>query len=147
MEVLAPLGPVYQAGTLSGNPLATAAGLTVLSRLDPAVYEELAATAAQLGDGLREAMAGAGLPITVPVIGPLVGLHFASTPATDYESAKKTDERMYAAFFHAMLRRGVALAPGAYEIAFPGLAHDATVIEQIVDTAAAAATEVASNRV
>lgn len=145
MEVLAPLGPVYQAGTLSGNPLATAAGLTVLSRLDPAAYDELATTAARLGDGLREAIAGAGLPITVPVIGPLVGLHFASTPATDYESAKKTDERMYAAFFHAMLRRGVALAPGAYEIAFPGLAHDATVIDQILDAAAAAATEVVLN--
>ena len=137
MEVLAPLGPVYQAGTLSGNPLATAAGLTVLSFLDAAVYEELEATAARLGDGLRAAIAGAGLPITVPVIGPLVGLHFAATPATDYESAKKTDERMYAAFFHAMLRRGVALAPGAYEITFPGLAHDATVIEQIVDAAPA----------
>ena len=74
--------------------------------------------------GLGEALAGAGVPVTVPVVGPLLGLHFSLIPAVDYDTARTTDEAAYAAFFHALLARGVALAPGAYEVAFPGLAHD-----------------------
>jgi glutamate-1-semialdehyde 2,1-aminomutase len=144
MDGLAPLGPVYQAGTLSGNPLATAAGLAALELLDEVAYETMALTAGRLGAGLRAALAEALLPATVPVVGPLVGLHFAATPAVDYDTAKLTDERAYAAFFHAMLDRGVAFAPGPYEVAFPGLAHSGAVIDEVVALAAEAAAEASS---
>ena len=70
------------------------------------------------------------MPVTVPVVGPLVGLHFSATPAVDYDTARTTDEGAYAAFFHALLAEGVALAPGAYEVAFPGLAHEDPVIDE-----------------
>jgi glutamate-1-semialdehyde 2,1-aminomutase len=139
MASLAPLGPVYQAGTLSGNPLATAAGLAALDLLDDGVYAELARRASRLADGLRDSLAADGIPVTVPVVGPLLGLHFSATPAVDYDTARTTDEAMYARFFHALLDEGVALAPGAYEVAFPGLAHDDTVIDQILTAATRAA--------
>jgi len=145
MEVLAPLGPVYQAGTLSGNPLATAAGLATLELLDDSVYKMLAGRAEMLAGWLRDVIDEAGLPITIPVCGPLLGLHWASEPATDYDSAKRTDERLYAAFFHAMLDRGVAFAPGAYEVVFPSLAHSKDDLERVTDLASAAAAEVAAS--
>jgi glutamate-1-semialdehyde 2,1-aminomutase len=140
MASLAPLGPVYQAGTLSGNPLATAAGLAALDLLDDGVHSELARRASRLGEGLRDALGAAGIPVTVPVVGPLLGLHFSATPAVDYETARRTDEAMYARFFHALLDEGVALAPGAYEVAFPGLAHDDAIIDEILTAANRAAT-------
>ena len=93
MDELAPLGPVYQAGTLSGNPLATAAGLAVLDELDDGVYMMLEGRAAQLAGWLRDVISEAGLPITVPVVGPLLGLRFAPEPAVDYDTAKQTDEK------------------------------------------------------
>src|SRR5690606_23038128 len=88
MEHLAPLGLVYQAGTLSGNPLATAAGLAVLAELDVAAYERLDGIAASLADGLAEAIGGAGIDVQVPRVGPLVGLFFSPTPITDFPTAK-----------------------------------------------------------
>ena len=139
MGELAPLGPVYQAGTLSGNPLATAAGLAALDLLDPDLYAELDRRAARLGAGLGSVLAETGVPIQVPVVGPLVGLHFSATRAVDFDSARTTDEAAYARFFHALLAEGVALAPGAYEVAFPGLAHDDSVIDEILAAAARAA--------
>lgn len=142
MSVLAPLGPVFQAGTLSGNPLATAAGLAALSLLNDAAYSQLYASAARLADGLREAISSVGIPITVPVTGSLIGLHFNATPAIDYVTAKTTDVEAYKRFFHAMLRRGVAMAPGAYEILFPGLAHTDAVVDEIVNRAIDAAREI-----
>ena len=144
MEVLAPLGPVYQAGTLSGNPLATAAGLAVLHELDDGVYMMLEGRATQLAGWLRDVIIEAGLPICVPTVGPLLGLHFAAEPAVDYDTAKQTDEKRYAAFFHAMLDRGVAFAPGPYEVAFPSIAHSKDELERVADLASAAAQEVAS---
>jgi glutamate-1-semialdehyde 2,1-aminomutase len=143
MACLAPLGPVYQAGTLSGNPVATAAGLAALGNLDASSLELLAARAARLGAGLEDALATARVVATVPVVGPLVGLHFSATPAVDYDTARTTDTRTYAAFFHALLERGVALAPGPYEVMFPGLAHDDAVIDEIVGTARDAALAIA----
>ena len=139
MGALAPLGPVYQAGTLSGNPLATAAGLAVLDQLDDGTYDVLSGRAERLAAGLRDAIASAGLPITTPVVGPLLGLHFSDIPAVDYDTARATDEDAYARFFHAMLHEGVALAPGAYEIAFPGLSHTDDVIEEVIEAAGRAA--------
>jgi glutamate-1-semialdehyde 2,1-aminomutase len=144
MQALAPVGPVYQAGTLSGNPLATAAGLAALSLLDHEAYAQLAATAARLGRGLQSALDRAGIPAIVPVVGPLVGLHLSATPATDYDTARTTDTKRYAALFHAMLNRGVALAPGAYEVMFPGLAHTDADIDHIVAVAADAAAAITS---
>jgi glutamate-1-semialdehyde 2,1-aminomutase len=139
LDALAPLGPVYQAGTLSGNPLATAAGLAVLELLDAGAYAQLTSGAERLAGGLRTAFAKAGIEAVVPQVGPLVGLYFGSDAPVDYAGAKHTDEAIYAAFFHAMLDRGVALAPGAYEVIFPGLAHHGDVLDEVAEAAVEAA--------
>jgi glutamate-1-semialdehyde 2,1-aminomutase len=129
MGHLAPLGPVYQAGTLSGNPLATAAGLTVLSQLDAAAYDQLSTTAGALADGFREAFAAAGVAAVVPRVGPLLGVFFGPGSAepdqpVDFASAAGlVAVGRYPAWFHGMLDRGIALAPGPYEVLFPSLAH------------------------
>ncbi len=143
MDVLAPDGPVYQAGTLSGNPLATAAGLAVLDLLDEGCYTQLAGRAAQLGGWLTDVITEAGLPVAVPVVGPLMGLFFADAAPTDYASAKAADGATYARFFHEMLDRGVALAPSPFETLFPSLAHTKDELERTADLAAAAARAVA----
>jgi glutamate-1-semialdehyde 2,1-aminomutase len=143
MASVAPLGPVYQAGTLSGNPLATAAGLAALGLLDAAAYRALTATAERLAEQLRAAFAAAGIPAVVTQVASLVGLHFGAEEPVDYPSAQRTDTARYAAFFHAMLDRGVALAPGAYEVLFPGLAHTDDVIDRIGAAALDAAAAVA----
>jgi glutamate-1-semialdehyde 2,1-aminomutase len=125
MAELAPLGPVYQAGTLSGNPLATAAGLAVLGDLDAGAYEALEFFATRLADGLREVLAAAGVPARVPQVGPLVGIFFGGgdEPADFDAAAASVALGRYPAFFHGMLERGVAFAPGPYEVLFPSLAH------------------------
>jgi glutamate-1-semialdehyde 2,1-aminomutase len=151
MAELAPTGPVYQAGTLSGNPLATAAGLAVLGEVGPADYEALNARVTVFAKELEAAIAQGGLAVAAPAVGPLVGLFLA--PAADGPLAAPTDyltsravagNGVYPRFFHAMLRRGVALAPGPYEVLFPGLAHDDAVLGRVVEAAAAAAAEVAA---
>jgi glutamate-1-semialdehyde 2,1-aminomutase len=145
MEHLAPLGPVYQAGTLSGNPLATAAGLAVLTELDAPAYTMLEGRAAELAALLGDVIAGAGLPVQVPRVGPLLGLFFAEASVVDYDGARASaDSGLYRRFFRALLDRGVALAPGPYEALFPSLAHGRDDIERTADLAAAAAREVAS---
>jgi glutamate-1-semialdehyde 2,1-aminomutase len=142
MSVLAPDGPVYQAGTLAGNPLATAAGLAVLDHLDDAAYVQLDGRAAELAGWLGEVFAEAGLAVQLPVVGPLMGLFFSEKAPVDYASAKAADGRAYAAFFHAMLDRGVALPPSPFEALFPSLAHTKDELERTADLAAAAAKEV-----
>jgi glutamate-1-semialdehyde 2,1-aminomutase len=132
MACVAPLGPVYQAGTLSGNPLATAAGLAALELLDADAYVQLEATAHDLANGLAKAFAGAGVEARVPVEATLVGLFFGAGTAVDYATARTTDEGAYARAFHALLDRGVAIAPGAYEVMFPGLAHTDSVVHEVV---------------
>lgn len=145
LAVLAPDGPVYQAGTLSGNPLATAAGLAVLEVLGPAEHERLAARVARFAGDLAAAITAAGLRVQVPVAGPLVGCFFGDGPVTDYASARSAAAGgTYARFFGAMLRRGVLLPPGPYEAWFPGLAHGDGELQQVVDAAAGSAAEVAS---
>ena len=135
MSNLAPLGPVYQAGTLSGNPLATAAGRTVLELLDNAAYDQLESTATQLAKSLADAL---GDGYHVPQVGPLVGIFCRDEKVSNYEDAKDAAAtNRYPALFHGLLDRGVALAPGAYEIMFPGLAHGPSEIEQTVEAAAA----------
>jgi glutamate-1-semialdehyde 2,1-aminomutase len=135
MEQLAPSGPVYQAGTLSGNPVATAAGLAVLSVLDDAAYEALSANAGALARGLVEAGRATGLELQVPVAGPLVGIFFGSAPVHDYEGARASASTgRYPPLMHGLLSRHVAIAPGAYEVLFPSLAHGET---ELVATAGA----------
>jgi len=146
MSVLAPEGPVYQAGTLSGNPLATAAGLAVLDHLDEAAYTRLDGRAAQLAGWLTEVFADAGVAAAVPVAGPLMGLFFADRAPTDFATAKAADGRRYAAFFHEMLARGVALPPSPFEALFPSLDHTKDELERTADLAAAAAAAVAAIR-
>jgi glutamate-1-semialdehyde 2,1-aminomutase len=145
MDVLAPDGPVYQAGTLSGNPLATAAGLVALELLTDEAYAALRATATRLADGLRRAITEAGIEVMVPQVGTLVGLSFAPTPAIDYDDARRTDEAIYRLLFHELLDRGVALAPGAYEVLFPGLAHTDDVIDRAIEIFAEAALAVSKS--
>jgi glutamate-1-semialdehyde 2,1-aminomutase len=140
MGVVAPLGAVYQAGTLSGNPLATAAGLAVLDLLDAAAYDQLRHAAGALAGAFRDAFAAAGVTAHVPLASTLVGLYVGDPLPMDYDGARATDEAGYAKLFHGLLDRGVALAPGAYEVMFPGLAHDAETIREV----AAAATEAAA---
>jgi glutamate-1-semialdehyde 2,1-aminomutase len=140
MEHLSPLGPVFHAGTLAGNPLATAAGLAVLDLLTGDVYIELMARARHLAALLADACEAAGFPARFPVVGTLVGMVCGDVPMpTDFAGAKRTDEAAYARFFHAMLANGVAMAPGAYEALFVGLAHTDEVLARIGDAAHAAA--------
>lgn len=141
MEQLSPLGPVFHAGTLSGNPLATAAGLAVLDLLDGDVYIELMARARHLSALLRDACAAAGFDATFPVVNTLVGIMCGDDAAhvRDFDDAKRTDEAAYAAFFQAMLAEGVAMAPGAYEAIFVGLAHTDEVVARIGEAAHRAA--------
>ena len=171
MEHLAPLGGVYQAGTLSGNPLATAAGLATLAELDAQAYETLTNTTTRLAEGIAQAfieagisastgvsqgtaeaaregtsasspgsevvgesrVAEAGISAVLPQVGPLLGLFFCDTPPKSFDEADKAAQNgVYPRFFHAMLKEGIALAPGPYEILFPSLAHTEEDIAQTV---------------
>jgi glutamate-1-semialdehyde 2,1-aminomutase len=146
MSLLAPIGPVYQAGTLSGNPLATAAGLAVLERLDDGAYKELAERAGRLARGFGEALTAAGLDVQVPVFGPLLGVSFAADPVKDFAGAKASaDTGRYPGLMHGLLDRGVAVAPGAYEVLFPSLSHTEADIDRTVEAAAQAAAAVGND--
>jgi glutamate-1-semialdehyde 2,1-aminomutase len=143
LEHLAPLGPVYQAGTLSGNPLATAAGAKVLEIVGTQDYASLCERVASFATRLGEAVCSAGLYAQTPTQGPLLGLYLSREP---FEAPKNFDEAkvlcengLYRAFFHAMLERGVALAPGAYEILFVSLAHSDDDLSRTVELAVVAA--------
>ena len=137
MEHLAPLGGVYQGGTLSGNPLAMVAGRTTLDLLDDGAFDRLTATTTRLADGLVSAFDGAGLASVLPRVGSLLGLFFGTTPPTDFDEAKVlADNGVYPKVFHALLDRGVALAPGPYEALFPSLAHGDAVVDETIQIAA-----------
>ncbi|MEQ1702611.1 MAG: aminotransferase class III-fold pyridoxal phosphate-dependent enzyme, partial [Ilumatobacteraceae bacterium] len=149
METLSPLGPVFHAGTLAGNPLATAAGRAALGELTPDVYSLLRVRAERLSAVLTDACAAAGLPAVFPVVGTLVGMYFGAAlgegvAPTNFAEAKTTDEAIYRDFFHAMLAEGVALAPGAYEALFVGLGHTDEVLDAIGAAAGRAAAVAAS---
>jgi glutamate-1-semialdehyde 2,1-aminomutase len=147
MEELAPSGPVYQAGTLSGNPVAVAAGLTALDlveRLDP--YDDLSERAAAIELGLTEALAGAGVPHVVNRVESLFSVFFSEGAVSDYEGARASDHDAYARFFHAMRDAGVALPPSGYEGWFLGTAHGDGEIDRTIEAASAAARTVATSR-
>jgi len=144
MSRLAPLGPVYQAGTLSGNPLALAAGLATLEILSrPGTYEHLEKLGAQLEAGLRAAAAAAGVPAQLNRVGAMFTSFFSAEPVVDYASAKKSDTGRFGRFFRAMLGRGVYLAPSQFEAAFLSLAHTEADIVQTIEAAKASLQEAA----
>jgi glutamate-1-semialdehyde 2,1-aminomutase len=139
MERVSPLGGVYQAGTLSGNPLAVAAGLATLRALrEPGVYDALEARAAELEAGLREAAARARVAATVNRVGSMLTAFFTEGAVQDWTGAARADRARYGAFFHAMLGRGVYLAPSQFEAAFLSLAHSADDVAATTDAARAA---------
>jgi glutamate-1-semialdehyde 2,1-aminomutase len=139
MERVSPLGGVYQAGTLSGNPLAVAAGLATLRALrEPRVYETLETRAAALEAGLRDAAARARVPATVNRVGSMLTAFFTDGPVHDWSSAARADRARYGAFFHAMLERGIYLAPSQFEAAFLSLAHSADDLAATLHAARAA---------
>jgi glutamate-1-semialdehyde 2,1-aminomutase len=141
MERIAPAGDVYQAGTLSGNPLATAAGLATLRLLDEDAYARLDRATAMLAAGLEEAVGEAGVPASVASVTGLVTLFFAPEPPTGYEDAKRCDLDAYAAFCRGMLDRGVYLPPSQFEAWFPSLAHTEAHVEQTLGAAREALAE------
>ncbi len=125
MEQVAPTGPVYQAGTLSGNPLAMRAGIETLALLDePGAYERLEANSAKLERALAAAAGRSGAEVTINRVGSMLTAFFNGGPVTDYRSAARSDTDLYGAFFHAMLSRGVYLAPSQFEAAFVSLVHE-----------------------
>ncbi|MDH6058844.1 aminotransferase class III-fold pyridoxal phosphate-dependent enzyme, partial [Umezakia ovalisporum] len=134
MDYVSPAGPVYQAGTLSGNPLAMAAGLAMLSYLDehPDVYAQLEQTGARLEAGLRAANEKAGRTLTLNRIGSMYTLFFTENPVTDFASAKTADLPAYGRYFHAMLDRGVYLAPSQFESLFLSTALTEELVNEVV---------------
>ena len=140
MENLAPLGGVYQAGTLSGNPLAMAAGRATLELLNQEAHTQLATTATRLADGLDEVFSTAGFSVSVPRVGSLVGLFFEDqTPPINLDEAEKLPKiEIYSKVFHALLQNRVALAPGPYEGLFPSLVHSDQIIDTTLERAASA---------
>jgi len=144
MEHVAPAGDVYQAGTLSGNPLATAAGLATLELLDGAAYARLDTLSARLADGLRAAAADAGVPLHVTRAPGLLTPFFHAGPVDDYVAAQAADADRAAAFSRAMIDRGIFLPPSRFEAWFPSLAHTDEQIEQTLAAAAEALREVAA---
>ena len=136
MEQLAPVGPVYQAGTLSGNPVAVAAGIAALDlaeRLDP--YPGLTETATALADGLTERFADHGIAATANRAGSLFGVFFSSEPVRDFAGARAADHERYARLFHHMLDHGVWLPPSGYELWTLGTEHGPSEVEQVLDAA------------
>jgi len=138
MEKLAPLGPVYQAGTLSGNPVAMAAGLKCIDILRrPGNYERLDHLGKRLADGLAAAAAEAKVPVTINRVGSMVTLFFTAGPVTDYASAKTSDTAKFGAFFRKMRERGVFLPPAQYEAMFVSLAHSDEDVDAVIAAAKA----------
>ncbi|GLV51511.1 glutamate-1-semialdehyde 2,1-aminomutase [Thermobispora bispora] len=139
MAHLAPEGPVYQAGTLSGNPLAVAAGLATLRACDQAVYDRLDRVAETIGRAASEALSAAGVPHRLQRAGNLFSIFFTDRPVVDYESARAQDTAAYRAFFHSMLDQGVYLPPSAFEAWFVSAAHDDEAVNRVLEALPAAA--------
>jgi len=138
MSMVAPEGPVYQAGTLSGNPLAMAAGLQTLRLLDEAVYEKLEQLSGMLEEGLKVGADNAGVPVTVQRIGSMITLFFTDKPVRNLDDASSADHDRFAKFFTRMLQSGIHLPPSGYEAWFISAAHDKAAIDKTVDVAESA---------
>jgi glutamate-1-semialdehyde 2,1-aminomutase len=145
MEKISPLGPVYQAGTLSGNPVAMTAGLKTLELISaPGFFDELTHKTAHLVNGLREKAEAAGVPVAVNQVGGMFGLFFTDAEVvTNFAESTACNQEQFKKFFHAMLDRGVYMAPSAFEAGFVSIAHSETDIEQTVGYAREAFKEIA----
>ena len=139
MRRLSPEGPVYQAGTLAGNPIATTAGLTTLRLATDDVYAHIGAAAETVKAGIADAFTAAGLAHVIQSAGTMFSVFLTEGPVTDFDGARRTDERAYAALFHSMLDQGVYLPPSAYEAWFLSAAHDERAVQQILDALPSAA--------
>lgn len=147
MAQLAPLGGVYQAGTLSGNPIAAAAGTTTLKLATEEVYAGIDKRAGQLSSAVTEALSAAGVPHVLQHAGNMFSVFFTDAPAVpDYATAAAQDTTAYAAFFHAMLDAGVYLPPSAFEVWFLSAAHDDAAIDKVISALPAAARAAAQSR-
>jgi glutamate-1-semialdehyde 2,1-aminomutase len=124
MEQVAPAGPVYQAGTLSGNPLAVAAGLATLDALDDHAYRQLEGAGARVAAGLQTAAAAAGISLTVNRVGSMLTPFFTDQAVRDYAGAKQADTAVFASWFHRLLKNGVLIPPAQFEASFVSTAHD-----------------------
>jgi glutamate-1-semialdehyde 2,1-aminomutase len=144
MNLLAPLGPVYQAGTLSGNPLAVAAGLTTLRLADDSVYARVDEAADAVAAGVSQALATEGVAYVIPRAGSLFSIAFRDAPVRDYADAKAQDAWRYAPFFHALLDAGVSAPPSVFEAWFLTAAHDDAAVDRILEALPAAARAAAS---
>ncbi|MCL4426200.1 MAG: glutamate-1-semialdehyde 2,1-aminomutase [Firmicutes bacterium] len=139
MTMVAPAGPVYQAGTLSGNPLAMTAGIETLRFLgQPGVYASLEEKGAYLAQGLKEAAEKAGVPVVINRFGSLLTVFFSGSPVTDFATAKKSDTVRYGRFFRTMLEKGIYLAPSQFEAAFLSLAHSREDLDRTLEAATSA---------
>ena len=136
MRNIAPEGPIYQAGTLSGNPLSMTAGLVTLRRLrNPEIYTQLERTAARLTEGLASAAGEVGIPTTLNRVGSMFTLFFTDGEVTDWDTANKANRDMFKKFFHSMLHHGVYFPPSQFEAAFLGIAHTEGIIDQTLEAA------------
>jgi glutamate-1-semialdehyde 2,1-aminomutase len=136
MNRMAPVGPVYQAGTLSGNPLATAAGLATLAQVQqPGFYERLEATAGALMAGLQGLADEAGVPFSTVHVGGMFGFFLRGTPPRDLTQAQQADVARFGRLFRALLEAGVSMAPSAFEAGFVSSAHNQVVIDQTLERA------------
>jgi glutamate-1-semialdehyde 2,1-aminomutase len=136
MEIVAPSGPVYQAGTLAGNPLAMTAGIETITILkESSAYQELERKSSLLEKGIIEAANKTGMEIQLPRIGSMFTIFFAKDPVTDYETAARADTTLYARFFHHMLSQGVYLPPSQFEAAFVSTAHTHKDIQSTISAA------------
>jgi glutamate-1-semialdehyde 2,1-aminomutase len=144
MEMIAPAGPVYQAGTLSGNPVAMTAGLWALERLTPRMYKDLARRGSMLASGLADAARAAGVALQVNAFGSVLTPFFTASPVRDYESALRSNTNAYAAFFRAMLMRGIYPPPSQFEAWFLSAAHTDAHIRKTITAARAAMKDVAA---
>ena len=134
MQAIAPLGPVYQAGTLSGNPLAVTAGLTTLRLLkEEGVYEQLEEKGAYLSKGVGEAFSDAGVPVQSHRVGSMFCNFFTNAPVVDYASAKASDTERFAKFFTGLLNEGIYIAPSQFETGFVSLAHTKEDLDRTIE--------------
>jgi glutamate-1-semialdehyde 2,1-aminomutase len=133
MNNVAPLGPVYQAGTLAGNPLAMRAGIATLHELaKPGLYDAITANGRKLVHGLKNALAAAGINAQLNSIGSLSTIFFAPEPVINYAGAKRADNKLYALYFREMLNHGIFLAPSQFEAAFVSASHTAADIDRTI---------------
>jgi glutamate-1-semialdehyde 2,1-aminomutase len=139
MDLIAPSGPVYQAGTLSGNPLAVTAGIATLKQLQVrGVYKKLEENSAALAKGIGDAAKSAGIPLTQTRVGSMLTAFFTSGPVFDWSTVRQSDTKQYGQFFHQMLEQGIYLAPSQFEAAFLSTAHTSADIEKTIRAAHAA---------